>query len=257
MTLLPGVTHQEVSHLLAAADICLVPLRDVPLFATFIPSKMFEYLAAGKAVIGSVTGEAAQILREAGAWSCRRRTAWRWPTRSATLAISPQRRQAMGRPGAAYVEQCYDRAALAREYRKILDTVGGGDEAAGHRGQRFPRRVRPGRGQAARARGVALARSDTGCRQPWPATAPKPLTGDFDDRRRAHCVFPRAARCAALVNIASLGFGHAPAIVDRDRAGGHRPRAVFVSTTAVTTTLAGAVQGGSGSTPSSRSGSPG
>ena len=44
-----------------------MPLRDVPLFATFIPSKMFEYLAAGKAVIGSVTGEAAQILREAGA----------------------------------------------------------------------------------------------------------------------------------------------------------------------------------------------
>ena len=44
-----------------------MPLRDVPLFATFIPSKMFEYLAAGKAVIGSVAGEAAQILAEAGA----------------------------------------------------------------------------------------------------------------------------------------------------------------------------------------------
>ena len=28
---------------------------------------MFEYLAAGKAVIGSVSGESAQILREAGA----------------------------------------------------------------------------------------------------------------------------------------------------------------------------------------------
>ena len=67
MTLLPGVPHAEVPAVLAAADITLVPLRDVPLFGTFIPSKMFEYLAAGKAVIGSVAGEAAQILREAGA----------------------------------------------------------------------------------------------------------------------------------------------------------------------------------------------
>ena len=65
--LLPGVPNAEMPRLLAAADICLVPLRDVPLFASFIPSKMFEYLAAGKAVIGSVAGEAAQILAEAGA----------------------------------------------------------------------------------------------------------------------------------------------------------------------------------------------
>ena len=65
--LLPGVPDGEMPRLLAAADICLVPLRDVPLFASFIPSKMFEYLAAGKAVIGSLAGEAAQILAEAGA----------------------------------------------------------------------------------------------------------------------------------------------------------------------------------------------
>ena len=52
VVLLPGVPNAEMPALLAAADICLVPLRDVPLFATFIPSKMFEYLAAGKAVIG-------------------------------------------------------------------------------------------------------------------------------------------------------------------------------------------------------------
>ena len=49
VVLLPGVPNAEMPALLAAADICLVPLRKVPLFATFIPSKMFEYLAAGKA----------------------------------------------------------------------------------------------------------------------------------------------------------------------------------------------------------------
>ena len=67
VTLLPGVPRDEVPRLLAAADICLVPLRDVPLFSSFIPSKMFEYLAASKAVVGSVRGEPAAILEAAGA----------------------------------------------------------------------------------------------------------------------------------------------------------------------------------------------
>ena len=42
-------------------------MRDVPLFATFVPSKIFEYLAAGRPVVGAVTGEPAAILRAAGA----------------------------------------------------------------------------------------------------------------------------------------------------------------------------------------------
>jgi glycosyltransferase involved in cell wall biosynthesis len=41
------------------------------------------------------------------------------------LAVSPQRRRAMGRTGRAHVEQYYDRVTLAREYRKILGNAGG------------------------------------------------------------------------------------------------------------------------------------
>jgi glycosyltransferase involved in cell wall biosynthesis len=125
VTLRPGVPHEDVPALLAAADICLVPLRDVPLFATFIPSKMFEYLAAGKAVIGSVAGEAGQILREAGAVVVPPEDSVALADAIRKLAISPQRRLAMGRAGRTHVEQCYDRPGLAREYRKILDTAGG------------------------------------------------------------------------------------------------------------------------------------
>jgi hypothetical protein len=86
---------------------------------------MFEYLAAGKAVIGSVTGEAGQILQEAGALVVPPEDSVALADAIRELAISPQRRRAMGRAGRTHVEQCYDRAALAREYRKILDTAGG------------------------------------------------------------------------------------------------------------------------------------
>ena len=125
VTLVPGVPHADVPALLAAADICLVPLRDVPLFSTFIPSKMFEYLAAGKPVIGSVTGEAAQILCEAGAVVVPPEDSAALADAIRTLAADPYRRRAMGRQGRSYVEQYFDRVALARQYRKILDAPGG------------------------------------------------------------------------------------------------------------------------------------
>jgi glycosyltransferase involved in cell wall biosynthesis len=121
VVLLPGVPSAEMPDLLAAADICLVPLRKGPLFATFIPSKMFEYLAAGKAVIGSVTGEAAQILAEAGAVAVPPEDSGSLAAAIAALAANPQLRAEIGRVGRAFVARRYDRAALALECRKILD----------------------------------------------------------------------------------------------------------------------------------------
>jgi glycosyltransferase involved in cell wall biosynthesis len=126
VTLAPAVPPDQVPWLLAGADICLVTLRDVPLFATFIPSKMFEYLAAGKAVIGAVSGEAAQILREAGAVVVPPEDSAALADAIGTLAADPARRDAMGRQGRAYVERFFDRAELSREYRKILDAGPGG-----------------------------------------------------------------------------------------------------------------------------------
>ncbi len=124
VTLLPGVPPDQVPSVLSAADICLVTLRDVPLFTTFIPSKMFEYLAAGRAVVGAVAGEAAQILREAGAVVVPPEDGPALARAIRALAADPERRHAMGRQGRRYVEQHCDRVMLARQYRKILEESG-------------------------------------------------------------------------------------------------------------------------------------
>ena len=123
-TLLPGVPHEQVPALLAAADILLAPLRDVPLFSSFIPSKIFEYLAAGRPVVGAVVGEAAQILREAGAPVVPPGDAGALVGVIKALAANPERRQAMGRKGRSYVEKHFDRTMLAREYRKLIEPPG-------------------------------------------------------------------------------------------------------------------------------------
>ena len=82
---------------------------------------------------------------------------------------------------------------------------------------------------------VALARSAAAARAVADRGA-QPVTGDLDAADNLAEIFA-AARCAALVNLASLGFGHGPAIVAATQQAGIR-RAIFVSSTAVTTALA-------------------
>jgi glycosyltransferase involved in cell wall biosynthesis len=132
VALRPGVPHEQVPALLAAADICLVPLRDVPLFSSFIPSKMFECLAAGTPVVGALAGEAAQILREAGGRIVPPGDSAALAEAVRALAADPGRRQEMGRQGRCYVEKYFDRGTLARHYRKLLGSAG--QRGAGQRG---------------------------------------------------------------------------------------------------------------------------
>jgi glycosyltransferase involved in cell wall biosynthesis len=120
LTMHPGVPWDEVPGLLAAADICLVPLRDVPLLSTFIPSKIFEYFAAGKAVIGALRGEAAEILRDAGALVVEPGDPAVLAGAIAELAGDADRRAAMGGEARRYVTTHFDRHQLAIQYRAIL-----------------------------------------------------------------------------------------------------------------------------------------
>ena len=120
VSMLPAVPRDEVSGLLDAADVCLVPLRDVPLFADFIPSKLFEYLGAEKAVIGSVDGESAEILTEAGAVVVPPERPEALAAAIRRLAADPAGRAAMGKTGRVYAEQHCDRRGHAHRYRTVL-----------------------------------------------------------------------------------------------------------------------------------------
>jgi len=123
VTLLPAVPRGEVPLMLAASDVCLIPLRDIPLFSTFIPSKIFECLAAEKAVIGSVRGEPAGILTAAGALVVEPENDEALAAAVLELAHDPERRREMGAAGRAYVSRHYDRTVLARRYADLLQEV--------------------------------------------------------------------------------------------------------------------------------------
>jgi glycosyltransferase involved in cell wall biosynthesis len=61
------VTLPEAVEFMNASDALLVPLADDPIYAKFIPSKLFDSMAAGKPVLLSVDGEARAILERAAA----------------------------------------------------------------------------------------------------------------------------------------------------------------------------------------------
>ena len=81
---------------------------------------------------------------------------------------------------------------------------------------------------------AALARSAAAARVVASRGA-RPLPGDLSQPHQVDEAFA-AAGCDALISLASLGFGHGPAVVAAAEEAGFS-RVVFVSTTAVTTTL--------------------
>lgn len=129
VTMLPGVPRDDVADLVAAADVCLVPLRDLPLFETFLPSKMFEFFGAGKPVVGGVAGEAAQILVAAGGLVVPPEDAAALATALRTLAGQPEKRATMGVEARLYAEQECDRNALAQRYLDLMTGLTSGQGA--------------------------------------------------------------------------------------------------------------------------------
>lgn len=130
---LPNVTfhdpvpRDDVPALLTGADICLVTLRNIPLFAKFIPSKMFEYLAMGTAVLGAVDGEAARILHAADATVVPPEDGPAMAKALRALVDTPDERQRKADAGQSFVQANFDRRHLANRYRDLLAEVAASD----------------------------------------------------------------------------------------------------------------------------------
>ncbi|HEX9983068.1 MAG TPA: glycosyltransferase family 4 protein [Thermoanaerobaculia bacterium] len=116
-----SVGKDEVRAFYSLADVCLVPLRDIPLFSTFIPSKMFEIMSMGRPIVGSVRGEPAEILERSGdALVIAPENDEALASAIVTLMRDPARRAAMGASGRRFVIDHYSRAALAKTYLETM-----------------------------------------------------------------------------------------------------------------------------------------
>lgn len=121
---LPGQAKGLMASWYAAADVVLVPLRNIPLFETFIPSKMFEIMACARPIIGSVRGESRAILeRSRGAILVDPEDAAGIAAAVGTLRGDPALAEQLGANGRGFVEEHYDRRLLAGRYLQLLSTI--------------------------------------------------------------------------------------------------------------------------------------
>jgi len=124
LTLLPEQPRERIPDFLSAADVALIPLRDIPLFKGSRPSKMFDAWACERPLLLSIDGEARQIMEKAGG-------GWYVPpenpdeTAQAILALesAPAERERMGADGRAFTQAHYSRQALAEQLITLLKGI--------------------------------------------------------------------------------------------------------------------------------------
>jgi glycosyltransferase involved in cell wall biosynthesis len=114
--------RDRVAEIIAATDVCLVVLRDKPLFRTVIPSKIFEFMGAARPMLTTVDGESRKIVMDAGAGEfCRPERPEELAEALVRMAAEPDRLAEMGRSGRRHVEAHYSRPALAKQYLSVLE----------------------------------------------------------------------------------------------------------------------------------------
>jgi glycosyltransferase involved in cell wall biosynthesis len=118
------VPLDRIAPYLNLSDALLVPLRNDPIFSSFVPSKLFDSMACGKPVILMVDGEARQLLDQASGGiyvpaedACALADAVRW------LRAHPDESVDFGRRGREFVLAHFTRARQAEELENLLSAV--------------------------------------------------------------------------------------------------------------------------------------
>jgi glycosyltransferase involved in cell wall biosynthesis len=107
----------ELSHFYSIADISIVILRDLPMFAETIPSKVFELLGSGVPILGAVRGECAEILeRSGGASIIQQENSQMMAQQIIQLKNNPQQLQKMREAGPDFVRNNYLRDSISERY---------------------------------------------------------------------------------------------------------------------------------------------
>ncbi len=122
--LLEKQPRKRIPAFLAAADACLVPLRNQDVFKSAIPSKMFEAMAAGRPVILSVEGEAKEILFSSQAGlGIPPEDSGAMANAILKLRNEPSLCQSLGQNGRQAVLEKYQRRTEAAKYLNLLGAL--------------------------------------------------------------------------------------------------------------------------------------
>jgi glycosyltransferase involved in cell wall biosynthesis len=107
------VRHEEVPGIISSAAVAVMLLRDVPLFEDALPTKLLEYMAAGRPVVAAAAGQVATLVNVVGAGIvCPPEDATAVADAIRKLTSDEEAARRMGQIGRRHVEQTLSRVAM-------------------------------------------------------------------------------------------------------------------------------------------------
>ena len=114
----------EMPAILAASDACLATLKDIPMFRTTYPNKVFDYMAAGRPTILGIDGVVRDVLEAAsGGIPVPPGNAAALADALRYLAQNPVHARDMGASARQYVRRHFDREQQATELANLIDRL--------------------------------------------------------------------------------------------------------------------------------------
>ncbi len=109
---------------LAASDACIAILKPIEWYKATYPNKVFDYMAAGRPVVLAIDGVIREVVdaAECGIFA-EPGNALALADAIRKLAVNPAHSQEMGLAGWRYVEEHFDRTALAEQLTGVLEEM--------------------------------------------------------------------------------------------------------------------------------------
>ena len=114
----------EIANFLAAADVCVATLQDIPMFSMVYPNKVFDYMAAGRPVVLAIDGVIREVVEKGqGGIFIPPGNAEALAEGILTLASDPEQCAQMRVNGRKYVEAHFDRIQQAQEFEHMVTSL--------------------------------------------------------------------------------------------------------------------------------------
>ena len=127
---LPNVTFagaypkSRMPEVLSASDACLAILKDIPMFRTTYPNKVFDYMAAGRPTILVIDGVIRDVIEAAqGGIFVKPGDARALADVALRLAEEPELATAMGLSARGYVLEHFDRGRQAEAFATLISNL--------------------------------------------------------------------------------------------------------------------------------------
>jgi glycosyltransferase involved in cell wall biosynthesis len=116
------VPKAQMGKALAAADVCVATLKNIPMFRTTYPNKVFDYMAAGRPTILCIDGVIREVIEDAkGGVFVSPGDDRALAEAIETLAQDKSRARRMGRAARDFVVRNFNRNTQASDFTRFVE----------------------------------------------------------------------------------------------------------------------------------------